>query len=194
VPVSVNLRAFRFMSHLAFLYSILMVIVYPVIYTIGVSDRSLGNMVSMLAENNALSNSTADCDYLRNAVSAWVEATSQPTTDYKISAQGKAYETPVLLWAQVLPVRCDWQQVSGVVTACPVSLLNVSQCQFWAKSSPLDPSIASPEYFANLIGSRVLGIIYYTRLSKNIPVDFGLGVADFQVKVIMDQGDAISIT
>ena len=172
----------------------LIVALYPVIYTIGYSNRSSENLVKLLAQNNVLSNSTDDCDYLLNAVFSWVEATAQATTEYWINTQEGRYDTPLLLWAQILPVRCSWQLQSGIITVCPDAFANASQCQFWSKMGPLDPSVASREFFAEELGARVEGIQEYTMFNETIPVDFGLGSSDFQVKVFMDQGDAIAFT
>ncbi|GKY91659.1 hypothetical protein MPSEU_000137800 [Mayamaea pseudoterrestris] len=181
-------------THRSLALLMLMVAVYPVIYTLGSSNQSSDKLVKLLAQNNLLSNSTDECDYLRNAVFSWVESTAQATTDYKIDEQGGTYDIPLLLWAQVLPVRCDWQEASGVITACPESLSKVSQCEFWATFNPLDPSLASSEYFAERLGARVEGIVEYTQVNEDIAVDFGLGTADFQVTAFMEQGDVISFT
>jgi hypothetical protein len=170
----------------------LMVAIYPVIYTIGYSNRSVEKLVNLLAENNALSNSLDDCDYLQNAVVSLVHAAAQATVQYKMNTGLGDDEIPLLLWAQMLPVRCDWQLPSGVITACPES--SSSACEFWSAFNPSDPSLASPGYYADLLDARVEGIVEYQSTRSNVSVDFGLGVAEFQVNVIVDNSDAISFT
>lgn len=172
----------------------LAVAIYPVIYTLGYSNRMAENLVSLLAENNLLANSTGDCDYLRVAVNSWVIATALARTDYTVNVQEGGQDIPVLLWAQVLPVRCDWQDPSGVVTICNEAQSNVDPCTFWAQHTPPNTSLPSPEFFAELLGVRVEGILAYSQMTENVPVDFGIGVSNFQVTAITDQADAISYT
>jgi hypothetical protein len=161
-------------------------------YTLGLANRSAQNSVKLLAENNVISNSTSDCDYFRNAVYAWIKTAGQDATDIEINGEQKVY-IPHLLWAQVLPVRCDWQQPSGVITSCDgVGFSASQQCDFWNMYNPMDPSDASPEYFANVLNMRVRGITEYTDTKLNFEDFSSFGTAPFTVKAIFD--DTISVT
>jgi hypothetical protein len=151
-------------------------------------------MVKLLAENNALSSSVADCDYLANAVDSWVRTTGKSTISYNYAPQADDFGSPVLLWAQILPVRCQWQHPSGVITVCPKSFVQIDQCQFWDKYNPVDPADATPEYFAASLGMRVGGIVQYAVVHQNVSTDFIGGLEDFQVRAIFNHNDAVSFT
>jgi hypothetical protein len=66
-----------------------------------------------------------------------------------------------VLWAQVLPVRCDFQEgTNGVITMCTEGLRQAapSTCEVWdTHQNTTDPS---PMYFASALDIRESGIDY----------------------------------
>lgn len=44
-----------------------------------------------------------------------------------------------MLWAQLLPKRCDWQREDGVITVCPDYLFKTNEiaCRAWEKTAAL---------------------------------------------------------
>lgn len=132
----------------------------------------------------APTNNSYDCDFLENAVGAWlklggVKSSTQFHDEYD--------DTPYLVWAQLLPSRCDWQETDGVITICDGSNsdLDSSTCNAWNESKPENVTSATTDYFADIFGLRVGGFqkIEMTGTDEN-----------FYVKVIYNAGYAIALS
>lgn len=88
------------------------VIILPIISSIrvnGGANVTASSLTDMLQGNNLVASSASSyygCEYLGNATVAWLQSMALDGTD-----------TLYLLWAQILPVRCNFQGEDGVVTA-----------------------------------------------------------------------------
>jgi len=181
-------------SHRALFLLLCISIVFPVIYTLGNTNTTAANLVKLLQANNLAANTTADCDYLQNAVQSWKRGAASEHTRFSIYG---TVQPVFVFWAQVLPVRCPWQYEDpyngdGVITVCPTDLLPVYQpCRFWLRYSPDEPENATPAYFAAQSSTRVGGILDLS-LSQDALLD-RLNET-FSVRVIVDENSTLSFT
>lgn len=149
------------------------------------------NQVLLLQSNNVASNSTADCEFLYFAVQSWLRSTALVQTSSGIVAR----RNYLVLWAQLLPVRCGWQRKDGVITVCdierPASL--DSACDFWEGTLEKDPTDVTVEYFAN--NTRPEGIIEIIS-QTSAPADFADGQTDalFKIRALFDESHVIELT
>jgi hypothetical protein len=104
-------------SHRAMLLLVAIVALLPIINTIrinGGANNSTYAMVKLLQVNNAMANSDSqqDCAYLENASTSWLRSVVFVQRDH-------VEDVPELhlLWAQVLPARCDFQGSEGIITS-----------------------------------------------------------------------------
>ena len=127
-------------------------------------------MVDLLLANNvaAPSKSQEDCTYLKSSVQSWLQmaAIPQPASLFK------NVEDTYVLWAQLLPVRCDFQREDGVITFCKGQAIEASfegaaahTCFVWDEYSPENPDDATPFYFAKHLSLRWQGIRQISRES-----------------------------
>ena len=121
------------------------------------------NMVDLLQAQNlaAPSPSEEDCSYLKTSVQSWLRMAITPQP----AARFANVEDTFVLWAQVLPVRCDFQREDGVITFCSnrgdgdvQDLPSASACTVWDDNSPADPEDATEYYFAEQLSLRPEGI------------------------------------
>lgn len=151
--------------------------------------------------NNLAANSTADCDYLLNAVTAWLtsatfEQTRFPTVGVDVENIEQNYL--FLLWAQLLPVRCSWQDPEGVITYCPnntdiLNAANVSVCDIWNANRPPNASLATADYFARKYEVREGSVLEYQLFQQSYS-DFGSddGLSDFAVRVMVNESNTLA--
>jgi hypothetical protein len=154
---------------------------------IGVNN-SASKMVDLLQMNNivlAEANETT-CAFLKDTIYTFL--------DLGAIAQSKVQhiDPTFLLWAQLLPVRCDFQGSDGVITTCADDLSFDSQvCNVW-NMAPEDPSDATSEYYADALGIRVGGIteyspIYTTPSSSTIAPN-----TTFTVRALLNENHVVS--
>ena len=158
-------------------------------------NHFVANQVLLLQANNIASNSTADCDYLRDAVNAWRKNAWSEHASMRITRSSTA--DSFLLFAQVLPVRCSWQRHDGVITWCPPEYdAEYEACSFWNQETPYNPDEATPEYFASVTASRVGGIVEASLEEKDWPSDFysnaGFDNATFHVRAMFNENITLS--
>lgn len=152
------------------------------------------NQAKLLQANNLISNSTSDCDYLQDAVYAWLLGTASEDHDYALLGSRKVLDVFVL-WAQLLPVRCDWQRDDGIITWCSACEGDAcSQCTFWNETL-VPPDQATPDYFAEVLGVRVGGILEF-ELDATAPMSIFGQVSDqlYTVKIIVDESDSLTFS
>jgi hypothetical protein len=151
-------------------------------------------MFALLQENNVLSNQTDDCEYLRNSVIAWLltvtygEKGFNPDIDNKLSLQ----------FAQVLPIRCEWQKPDGIITICKSSVFSdeFDACGIWNSTIPSNPLDATPEHFANALGTRPGELLQFEHRQlaqasfPNVGID---GVEEFYVKAIFNESRTVAV-
>lgn len=157
----------------------------PVILSLlGVNTVSL-DMVDMLEANNLVLSeaNSSSCVFLRDTVNAWLEVGSMVNTQLSYYDE-KAF----VLWARLLPVRCDWQRADGVITVCDSgNSINPSTCIMWNETTPDDPNEATPEYYADALGIRVGGITQYVETRQ-------LNNDTFSVSALMNENNVVGLT
>jgi hypothetical protein len=149
------------------------------------------NQVFLLQSNNVASNSTGDCDFLYFAVQSWLKSSASVRRSIGVVAR----RSPLLQWAQLFPIRCDWQRQDGVITTCGTERPLNSACDHWDGSITDDPNDATAEHFANYVGARPDGIVEIT--SQTIaPADFVSGQSDavFIVRALFNESHTIELT
>jgi hypothetical protein len=111
-------------------------------------------LVNLLQANNI--EARDDCEYLKVAVDSWVKLAAVPQPSSLVSTADT-----FVLWAQLLPKRCDFQREDGVITSCSSSSINSTRaaCKVWDDDYLLEhPSEGLEDYFANELDLRVGGI------------------------------------
>ena len=158
--------AVKLVSHLVCTDTIIFFLVFrvsivttcPIIISLlGVNNAS-PNFTDLLQQNNIILSeaNVSSCAFLESTIEAWLELgasvqTGVPQYDVKT----------FVLWAQLLPVRCDFQGDDGVITVCPNGTgYPRGTCDVW-NEHPANASDATPEYYANKLGIRVGGITEY---------------------------------
>lgn len=176
-----------------FLVRISIICLFPIFYSGLGSNPVDRNQVRLLQGNNIAANSTVDCDFLNFAVQSWLKSSSVNNTAFDVVASS-GYG---VLWAQLLPIRCDWQGKDGVITKCssdaPPS--QTSACNFWNTKSPNDPNDATVEYYSEVTGARPGGIVEIT--SQIVaPASFvdGQSQATFVVRALFNESHVIILT
>jgi hypothetical protein len=107
---------------------------------------------------NMAANATDDCEFLQQAVSSWLSSVAIVSDDYVKIGDYKLVEDVYVLWAEIRPVRCDWQRNDGVITNC--DLFDVEMpgialaCDFWNSSMRDSSNGVTNNYLANQIGIR----------------------------------------
>ena len=147
----------------------------------------------MLQANNveAPTNSADDCDYLLAAVQSWLQAAGVSHIGY----DGSADQNSFILWAELLPVRCEWQG-DGVISSCSVASMFVpkSTCEFWDDHAPESSEQATVGHFADSVGRRKSEITEIVFRDDTGSVVLGNGTqSDFYVRVFYDESNATSM-
>jgi hypothetical protein len=124
------------------------------------TNQVLQESVDLLYANNVAipGSDDASCAFLNETIFAWILATPIIEPNYRTDT---GYSS--LLWAQVLPIRCEFQGTDGVITVCPEGFTSET-CEVW-DSRPENPEEATPEYYAELLDLRVGGVTELVRFS-----------------------------
>lgn len=167
-------------------FRMFIVVVLPVILVLQEFNPVAPNMVQLLQENNLAATSDQDCEYLETAVKSWLTGIAVAQSDSRTENQDT-----YILWAQLLPVRCEFQKTSlgnepGVITDCGLleNYDTPSVCEVWniTESNP------SPDYFAEELNIRQGGIFDYF-LNDTVGGD-----NYFSVRVMINHNNIISVT
>lgn len=141
----------------------LIVLVLPMLGSLSEQNLVSYNMVDLLQAQNlaAPSSSEEDCSYLKRSVQSWLRMATTPQPASRFAN----VEDTFVLWAQVLPVRCDFQREDGVITFCSDQGNAIIQeprssnaCAVWDDNSPPTPEDATEDYFAQELSLRSEGI------------------------------------
>ena len=139
------------------------VLVLPMLGSLSQQNLVSYKMVDLLQAQNlaAPSSSEDDCSYLKTSVQSWLRMATTPQPQTRFAN----VEDTFVLWAQVLPVRCDFQREDGVITFCSSQedadiqeLPSSSACTVWDDNSPATPEDATEDYFAEQLSLRSEGI------------------------------------
>jgi hypothetical protein len=139
--------------------------------------------VELLQANNIAAQD--DCSYLESAIDSWANIAAVPQPASLLTK----LEDTFVLWAQLLPIRCDFQRDDGVLTYCygDDSRPNgVYPCTVWDDHAPTDPGEATEEYFADELGIRLDGV---RKLSRQGIDEF----SDYGVSIIYNENPTVSL-
>jgi hypothetical protein len=152
------------------------------------------NQVHLLQANNVISNSSDDCNYLRNSVHAWITGFSY--ADMRHSWTSEPYNEFYLVFAQLLPKRCEWQRDDGVISFCNPGEIPPGAdeiCDFWSYTIPVDGK-ASSQYFADMLGIRVKSLVDIVSIESAPSSWNDTSGAEFYVRAIFNESRTVSIT
>jgi hypothetical protein len=176
-------------------FRLFIICVFPMLYTEFTRNPVSYNQVNLLQANNLISNTTDDCDYLKEAVQAWFK--SATVVQASIEVINDASGQVLVQWAQLLPVRCDWQSENGVLTVCrsDSAVTEGPACAYWADTETVRTADATPEYFAEALGVRAGGLVEIV-YQEMAPADFndGATTAEFYVRAVFNESDTIALT
>eukprot|EP00429_Kryptoperidinium_foliaceum_P039921 CAMPEP_0176166240 /NCGR_PEP_ID=MMETSP0120_2-20121206/85020_1 /TAXON_ID=160619 /ORGANISM="Kryptoperidinium foliaceum, Strain CCMP 1326" /LENGTH=1393 /DNA_ID=CAMNT_0017503773 /DNA_START=61 /DNA_END=4240 /DNA_ORIENTATION=- len=178
-------------SHRALILLASIVLVLPMLVTLTQQNLVSYKMVDLLQAHNlaAPSSSEDDCAYLEASVQAWLRSAAAPQPTSLLDNVVDTY----ILWAQLLPVRCDFQRDDGVITICDGQMnddwirVSSSSCSIWDDSSPSSPSDASEAYFAEQLNLRFEGI---RELGREDSVN---GLTGFETRVFVNDNPTIAL-
>jgi hypothetical protein len=140
-------------------------------------NNTASKMVNLLNENNILlaEPNETNCAFLEDTIYSFLGLSAMVPNQIKIYD-----ESTYLLWAQLLPVRCAFQNNSnGVITQCANdSSVDPGVCNVWS----LNPEDPTPQYFAHELGIRVGGITEYISIAPN---------TTFSVRAVLNENHVI---
>lgn len=154
------------------------------------------HQTDLLQAYNLAANTTEDCDFLENAVNAWLRSRGSIPSSHIFLDEYE--DTAFLVFGQLLPYRCDWQQPDGVISICPTEDalgLPLQLCDAWKSSKPDDVADATTKYFADEFNLRVGGFKKFVR-NTTAPVDFVNSTnteEQFIVEAIYNRGHYVSL-
>ena len=167
------------------------IVVLPIIFAISIQNYTASNLTKLLqAENLVSTTSIGDCEYLEFAIDAWLNTVlTKPSTKEKDG-------NPFVLWAQVLPVRCPFQNETGVITSCTKKQSQhfQSKCEIWDDYFPPDlddDTRTIRNYYASELNLRGGGIIVDQQPTGSFQFE-ALDV--FKVTVIYNQNPTIEMS
>ena len=190
------------------------VLILPLFFGLNHQNMVSDNLTGVLQANNLASvTGFRDCEYLQNAIESWlnIAIVDQPGTTSIIQPKGgiERNETyTYVLWAQVLPVRCPFQNETGTITSCTdnnnFTADHPATCNIWNTLQPDASIIATTidndkrgaydpigNYFAQKLGLRSGGIV--TRTSPMIPNSYQFeALNEFKVTVVYNQNPTIA--
>jgi hypothetical protein len=147
-------------------------------------------LVQLLHANNIAAYSSGDCDYLRQFVDSWLVTAESAHPDSNL-LNTNIY----LLWARITPVRCDFQDPTGVITLCrSIASLQLDSCELWARAAVSNVSSNMDnitEYFAEELGVRVGGI---REIVVCDPSDTDPDACAFEANVIFNDNFTVALT
>jgi hypothetical protein len=183
------------------------VIILPLFFGINLQNVVSDNLSKILQANNLVSESGfRDCEYLQNAIDAWINIAivDQPGRTSILQPKEGTEAYTFVLWAQVLPVRCPFQNETGTITSCTdkskyFKEYNNITCNIWDTQAP-PPSIVASDtdshdaietYFAENLVLRKGGII--TKTSPKIPNSYQFeALNEFKVTVVYNENPTIT--
>ena len=130
----------------ALILMVLSSVCVPLFVSVGHINPVAENLTKLLQSENLISTTGfRDCDYLEHAISSWLNM----AVVHQLN--NKNYE-PYILYASVLPVRCPFQNQSGVITSCTgkqsrFQKLYPQICDLWGKTANPPVGVSLDEDF-----------------------------------------------
>ena len=122
----------------------MIVLVLPLLVNLHGQNLVAIELVGLLQANNlaAPTSSSADCEYLESSVKSWLSVAVVPQPASLLTSA----EDTFVLWAQLLPVRCSFQNSDGVITFCDGNDFNSTSqeqaCLVWDHGPDIDEANA----------------------------------------------------
>jgi hypothetical protein len=185
-------------------YSVAIVSLFPLLNVArenGGANISGLNMLDLLYQNNlAVPNADEqNCAYLEATVTSWLQS------NYRTHTGSSSRDTNLyLLWAQVLPVRCPFQDElnNGVITTCSQNDStwteegnSVDACTLWDDIPNTTDEGPLKQYFSDELNIRT-GVIISETKSTNIEYFDFIGddqFAAFNVTVMYNQVYSVNV-
>jgi hypothetical protein len=167
--------------------------VLPLLLSLTTQNLNSYSMVDLLQAHNleAPTNSTDDCAYLENAVNSWLKMAAIPHAASPLQNTEDTY----VLWAQLLPVRCDFQRDDGVITFCEGRIFEDSwdaavpeTCAVWDSYQPSWSMGTMASQFSKALTIRSQGI---RRIDRE--VSFG-DLSIFRTSVVYNENPTVSLS
>jgi class 3 adenylate cyclase len=179
-------------SHRFLMLLLVAVTLYPVIYTYRFHNAFDSKLGDLLLAYNVEANGTEDCAYLQNAVNAWLGAASHTLADQRYLFGNE--RDSFLVWAQIEPVRCDWQGSGGIITSCTGKDGESMVCDIWNQTITVSPSTASEGMLASMLGLRPGALREFddTAVALSDFVSDGDGLSMFRVRAFFDLSHTVS--
>jgi hypothetical protein len=183
-------------SQRSLILMVLVAIVLPLLYAINQQNLVADRITTLLQSNNlvALSGIT-DCEYMESAVESWLNMAIVPQP----SSALPDIDYTFVLWAQVLPVRCPFQNETGVITSCRGRLSkyrempeNDATCNIWDTHSPTTTEEASEAYFADALKLRQGAVVKKVALPVGETASVE-ALSGFNVTVVFNKNPTISL-
>ena len=148
---------------------------------------------------NLAANSTDDCAFLQQATMAWLSSFAIVSDNYVKTGSYEHMEDIYVLWAEVRPVRCDWQRSDGVITNCDYLYagempgLTVA-CDFWRSVTRDSPDDISDNFLAKQIGIRTGEALDLDKSSRSLSgFDGSVEETTFYVRSVFNESHAVSL-
>ena len=179
-------------SQRALLLLTAIVMVVPLLHCTTTQNRTSYRMVDLLLAHNveAPTNSTDDCAYLQNVIYSWLQMASVPQPPSLLRNKEDTY----VLWAQLLPVRCDFQRDDGVITFCSGQIFEDSwlgaipeTCEVWDDYRPSSSMDEMASHFSKALDIRPEGI---RRIDRSFSQANQL---NFRASVIYNENPSVSL-
>eukprot|EP00549_Striatella_unipunctata_P021916 CAMPEP_0118717148 /NCGR_PEP_ID=MMETSP0800-20121206/27951_1 /TAXON_ID=210618 ORGANISM="Striatella unipunctata, Strain CCMP2910" /NCGR_SAMPLE_ID=MMETSP0800 /ASSEMBLY_ACC=CAM_ASM_000638 /LENGTH=1321 /DNA_ID=CAMNT_0006623759 /DNA_START=80 /DNA_END=4045 /DNA_ORIENTATION=- len=133
--------------------------------------------------------SKANCTFLEQSVQSWLTTNSHVQVKYPLR---RDLSTAYVLWAQVLPIRCPFQQnmTDGVITRCPDGS-PLSACEIWNQVPAENPG----QYIQRELNLRAGVLVEKQLVAKQVGFIDSEGrgrKGDFSVTVYFNDDHTIS--
>lgn len=138
---------------------------------------------ALLQANNklvpAINPNATECSYLSESVASWLKSGARDTTRINLQQKTDVW----IIWAQLLPVRCNFSDPNGVITRCPDGWEN-SEIEDVCKVWDFGTNSTTPSDFGDKFGYRE-GAIDTVILKETIDGE------DFSVTVMVNYTNSI---
>lgn len=168
------------------------VLVLPLLQSLTPQNATSYRMVDLLQAHNlaAPTNSSEDCSYLAASVRSWLNVAAVPQPPSMLQNTEDTY----VLWAQLLPVRCEWQMDDGIITSCDNQKFGESlegaaygACAVWDEYSPPLEVDSMRKYFARSLNLRFEGL---RRIDRGVSTG---ELAGFASRVLYNDNPTVSL-
>ncbi|GAX12010.1 hypothetical protein FisN_8Lh104 [Fistulifera solaris] len=185
-------------SHRALFILLAVVAILPSITTLWKQNPLGTKSLDLLMAYNIAANSTDDCEFLQHAVSSWLSSVAIVSDSYVKTGNYKLVEDVYVLWAEMRPVRCDWQRNDGVITKCDLFDVKVPgialACDLWNSTMRDSPDGVTNNYLASQIGIRTGEALDLEKRKWGMSDFYGsIEEDEFYVRSVFNESHAVAL-